>query len=197
MFRVYTLALLFILRLRFPTSTPIIENITRRYGANAANLYKSFFASSRKLTKVELDIKFLNSCIAHKITPKFLKFKLYRSDLHSTDLYHKFQTDLLEREYFEKLSTLRKLEHEVDNSMSLFRGVVSRFDFMCLNLRINESLIKFKRSTRDRLDRKLFKLGCKLDLNAGGHPNAVINLSSYQLGEIPTFLWIGFSATKF
>ena len=52
--------------------------------------------------------------------------------------------------------------------------------FLCLNLRINESLIKFKRSTRDRLDRKLFKLGCKLDLNAGGHPNAVINLSSYQ-----------------
>ena len=188
MFYIATLVLLFILKIRFPRSTSIARIITERYGAATLQLFRKYEQSSRKLTKVKLDYKFLHSCLAYNVFPKFLKFKLYKESLHNTDQYRKFQRNLLEKEMICKKRQIDQLSDEVTNIKEELRGKVSLLDLSCLCHFVLRNDSNYKNKIRLTHDRKLNNLGGNLDLKSALPDSVIFNYSRRILSDREKFL---------
>ena len=67
-------------------------------------------------TKANLDVDYLVKCKIYNIFSKFLKFKLYRKSLLSSQLYKSWQTKLLNSEINEKKQTTSKLNKEIEHT---------------------------------------------------------------------------------
>ena len=100
MLRIITLALTFLIRLRFPPRLGFVQVLTNRYGPEALSLYRNLEKLDLKLKKTDLDLNFLLTCKRHSVIPKFLYFKTYNHNIRSTDFYKAFQFNL------KKISTL-------------------------------------------------------------------------------------------
>ena len=127
-----TLVLTFLLNLRFNPTIPISRIITGRYGPHCLRIFRSLENVSKKLTKAELDHQYLRSCKAYNIIPNFLKFKLYKQSLTTTDLYREFQQKLLDKEMFTKE---RLVDHHKETKAALdgsLSEIVSAVDFHAL-----------------------------------------------------------------
>ena len=138
------LALLFILKLRFPPSVPISHTIRRRYGPATLTSYRRFENNYKKLEKAKLDLHFLNACIRCECILKFLKFKLYKHSLQNTPLYRSWQRKLLQLEIEDKQDTVNNLKHQTTTLLHDLRNQTSVLDFITLR-----SLIR-KKTTHHR-----------------------------------------------
>lgn len=110
-----SLVFLFIMKIRFPTSTPINRIIATRYSAEVLHTFRKYEQIITKQTKATLDLKFLHACVAYNVFPKFLKFKLYKASLENTNEYRKFQQKLLENEIKQKKQLCDKLTNDANN----------------------------------------------------------------------------------
>ena len=92
------LALQFIIKLRFPENESTSDIITRRYGRNTWLLIRKWELALRRWEKARLDATFLERCLLYNVTPKFVRFKLYKSSLYKKKFYRDWQNFLLRNE---------------------------------------------------------------------------------------------------
>ena len=108
-----TLVLLFIIRVRFPSSRSIADIITARYGESALQTVRKFEIVDFKYRKLELDLEFLNNCIKHELLPTFVRFKVANHQLKSSKVYKDCQMRLLRQEVAIKKSSLAVLNKKL------------------------------------------------------------------------------------
>ena len=109
------LALQFIIKLRFPENKSTSDIITRRYGRNAWLLIRKWELALRRWEKAKLDAIFLERCVLYNVTPKFVKFKLYKSSLYKKKFYKDWQTFLLRNELVSKNESVNILYKRLEN----------------------------------------------------------------------------------
>ena len=110
---IYSLVLLFILKLRFPKGKSIIRILVERYGHQVIKVFRQFEKFDFKLKKLECDLQFLNKCKSNNLIPKFVNFKLYDDNIRSTHFYKSFQRKLLEQEIKTKLNAIKNAEKQL------------------------------------------------------------------------------------
>ena len=98
MLKVISLALLFLIRLRFPLDKSITYVLRSRYGNLVVKELWKFEKVDYSLRKCKLDLTFLLACLQNNIIPKFLNFRVSNSYLKSSRAYHACQIKLLKEE---------------------------------------------------------------------------------------------------
>ena len=109
MLKVISLALLFLIRLRFPLDKSITYVLRSRYGNLVVKELRKFEKVDYSLRKCKLDLTFLLACLQNNIIPKFLNFRVSNSYLKSSRAYHACQIKLLKEEI--SLKKNQELEH--------------------------------------------------------------------------------------
>jgi len=162
------LALLFLLRLRFPNGKSTAEIITRRYGQPTLKTYRCVNKNIFKTKKLELDLVFLNHCKLY-IIPNFLRFKLYDKSFLLTNTYKSWLLILLDREIKRQSRKLTKLKVTTNNLVLDLKSKVSVFYFKCLSALINHNVHRRLSSVKEFHHKKLRTLGIdlrnKVDIN--------------------------------
>ena len=146
--KVLTLAFLFLIRLRFPSSKSIAEIICKRYENETVKQLWKFGKLDYKVRKNHGDLEFLKLCQENDSTPKFLNFKLANRNLHYSNSYKQCQSLLLNEETKNNFSILARQKKEFDKVKSAIQSNVSIFDFehvSCLFLVGNGSKFLDKR----------------------------------------------------
>ena len=77
--RICTLVLLFLTKLRFPSSKSIPKIIKDCYGESVLKLVRKLERTDLRCRKAELDLSFLKYCFENSLTPKFLRFQSFES----------------------------------------------------------------------------------------------------------------------
>ena len=98
MLKVIYLALLFLIRLRFPLDKSITYVLRSRYGNLVVKELRKFEKVDYSLRECKLDLTFLLACLQNNIIPKFLNFRVSNSYLKSSRAYHACQIKLLKEE---------------------------------------------------------------------------------------------------
>ena len=191
--RVLFIIAIFIIKTIFARKS-VKDILLKRYGRTALNEYRRLERSTIRNTKCNLDLEFLILCKTYNVYPKFLNFKLYRSDLRNKKCYKEFQIKLLTMEIGDKKRKLRKIAAETiiirsnfvesirDNSIL---GNIYKFYFLNIIKKTNDHM-REKFETKQR--NKLFNLGISNKL-APVNPNDVIfNLSDVQLSYREKYL---------
>ena len=72
------LAIVFVLRIyrNFDRYAPKFS--ASHYGVRVKNILRELETAQRKTLKLEADIEFLRKCLLYRLTPKSVRFKLYR-----------------------------------------------------------------------------------------------------------------------
>ena len=183
-----TLALLFLIRLRFPSNKSLFQVIRERYGAATVKTVRQWESVSRKCEKLALNEDFLMRCLNHGIFPKFLKFRLYRRSLTRTDIYKGFQSQLLEREIWQQ-RRLKKRQESVMSSLNLeVRNSVSWIDYNHVSHFVSNSVHKLSKQVTNTHRKKFTYLGGSYDPTFIDPNKCIFNVSNYVLSVRETFL---------
>ena len=176
------LVLNFLLRIR--CIKPIeLDEIRTKYNSTGIQSYFRFYNETKKKSKTELDIDFLKSCKTYTLFPKFLRFKLYRKSLQSSDAYKKFQSQLLEEEISSKQKCLNKLRPP-QKHLSIF----SKFDRVRIQRKVKLLVSEYELKTKTVHYKKLSNIGIDTRLQPCD-PNLVVsNYSSVELSSRLKFL---------
>ena len=184
----FTLALLFIIRLRFPSNKSLFQVIRERYGAATVKAVRQWESASRRSEKIALDVDFLVRCLTHGIVPKFLKIKLYRKSLTRTDVYRDFQRQLLEKEIWQK-RRLQKHQKTIMLRLSLdVKKKLSWIDYNHVSNFVSNSVCKLNKNVTSIHRNKFTSLGGSYDPTFIDPNKCLFNVSNYTLSSRETFL---------
>ena len=186
------LALLFIIKLLFRKNIRLFEYLCQRYGEEIKRKVRNYENLKKKLTKANLDIDYLVKCKIYNIFPKFLKFKLYRKSLLSSQLYRSWQTKLLNSEINEKKQTTSKLIKEIEHAEVDLKANLTSLDYaLCLRYTYN-SISSFKQRISNTHRKKLSNLGLHNEIEPCNPDKVVLNYSSCSLSpRLKTLLAFG------
>jgi hypothetical protein len=183
MFAAVVYVILFLLKIRFPKNKSISTILQQRYGYNTLILFRQYEKSSKKLTKVDLDLKFLHLCKSYDVYPKFVQFKLFKENLYSSDLYKSWQKKLLDIEIKEKKKALFKLTAATNNLRLKLQDAVRAIDFPFLKNFIHAGNLKYEVDVTKTHHSKLFHLGISTSLDGLNPDKVIFNYSNYALSE--------------
>ena len=142
MSKVISLALLFLVRLRFPVDKSIACVLRSRYGNTVVKDIRKFKKIDFALRKCKLDLLFLETCLQNQIIPKFLNFRVSYLHLKTSLAYHACQLKLLREEISFKRSRIKTLENDFDTCKRNSRGILAIIDYThvsCLFLKCHRS----------------------------------------------------------
>ena len=183
-----TLVLSFILKVRFPKGNSIASIIRQRYDEQALYKFRQYEKHSKRLIKNRADQRFLHACKAYDTIPKFLRFKLYKESLYSTDTYRDYQRTLLDNEIEDKAKQEKIIIRDIEGATTSLSATLSYIDMRCISLRTSTNNSKYKESIEKVHERKLQKLGAHLNLSSI-NPDAVVhNYSEYALTKHEKYL---------
>ncbi|KAF7677257.1 hypothetical protein TCON_2655 [Astathelohania contejeani] len=171
-----TLVLLFLLKLKFPRGTSIVDILTKRYGRPTLALYRRLEKADFCTKKIGLDIEFLQACKNHGIIPNFLKFKVHSDKFLKTTEYRSWLLKLLNFEISDKLEHLNDLKKGFGLSLDKLMALTSWMDFKCLKCkfeRCNDAKLK---KIREVHLKKLHHLGIPV-FNSVNPDKVVFNFS--------------------
>ena len=135
MLKMISLALLFLIRLRFPLNMCIRYILRSRCGNLAVKELRKFEEVDYSLWKWKLDLTFVIACLQNNIILKFLNFRVSNSYLKSRRAYHDCQIKLLKEEIALKKSRIRTLEKGFNNRKEKLRETLGIIDHViCLFL---------------------------------------------------------------
>ena len=185
---ILTLIYLFLIKIRFPKCSPISTVIKERYDLSTLHLFTKYEKLSMKVDKLKQDLQFLNICKLHGVTPKFLRFKLYKQSLSTTPLYRSWQQQLLDLEIKDKENTISFSHASLRNLRNALKDSVSFLDFHGLCFFISRNNKDKKTRTIETHTNKLHHLGVQ-HKDTFCDPKAVIfNQSSHKLSPREEFL---------
>ena len=182
MLRLIAVLLISLLNFRFPATVPVNYIIRRRYSEHTLRAYRLLEKCEKRSAKLSCDLQFLSTCEEYNITPKFLQFRLYNSNLRHSSEYKLFQRDLLHKECVSKRQQLLDSTHKRDLAAKEFRSLVSWLDSVYLLQRIKKTVHNLTEFTRYKHDKKLKNLGFHPSSNSRS-TDSVINLSDYVLSD--------------
>ena len=117
MLKVFSLPLLFLIRIRFP-GDPMISGksnaylLRSRYGNTLVKDVRIFGKIQYKLQKCKLDLAFLETSLEKETMPKFLNFCVSNLHLKTSRRYHSCQIKLLREEISAKKSKVMTFEKD-------------------------------------------------------------------------------------
>ena len=128
-----TLALLFIIRLRFH-GKPFLNVIYKRYGEDGIKDFRRFEHLDFSLRKLICDLDFLLICFNNHLIPNFLKFKTSISRITSDQDYRNYQRTLLQKEIDFKR---QRISEDMASKSKAFQTLKNRSSFLDFNHFIN------------------------------------------------------------
>ena len=180
MWKVITLVLTFLIRLRFPPRNRFVDTLKQRYGPTSLSLYRNLEKLDLKSKKINLDLKFLETTKRHGVIPKFLYFKTYNHHVPSKPFYKSFQFQLLDYEIQTKQRQLKTNKSKLDKAYTDFKAKVSLFDFTILYNRLcqtnNNKCLNIEKTHHKKLSFLGISPDFKVDIN-----KVVINQSKRKL----------------
>ena len=181
----------FLLLLKFGRTT-FFEVISRNHGSRCRKLIFRCVDLKKKLAKCDLDIDFLTTCKTYNIFPKFLRFKLYRKSLQTSEAYKTFQNELLANELSSKTKRAEQLRKQYGEIRDRLRVQLSFFEMRMFNLHEHEILETFVNKCKITHQKKLQNLGIYNRLIPCDPDRVIPNLSSKPLPDrIKTLLAFG------
>ena len=129
MLKVISLALLFLLRLRFPVDKSIVYILRSRYGKTVVKHIWKFEKIDFALQKCKLDLLFLEACLENQAIPKFLNFHVSNLHLKTSRAYHPCQLKLLREEISLKRPRMKTLEKDFNTRKRRLRGTLGIIDY--------------------------------------------------------------------
>ena len=134
MLKVISLALMFLIRLRFPLDKSIRYVLRSRYGNLVVKEFRRFEKVDYSLQKCKLDLTFLLECLQNNIIKKFLNLSVSNSYLKSSRAFHACQINILKQEISLKKSRIRRLEKDFNNRKGKLRETLGIIDFLTLSV---------------------------------------------------------------
>ena len=100
---------------------------------------------TRKVHKARHDIEFLETCSAYESIPKFLRIKLYRRNLETTETHLNYQRKLLDQEIKFKRRLLESLITDLNEAKLALKTAVSGLGtlYMALKPKASRQTHKF------------------------------------------------------
>ena len=185
------IALLFLLKIRLGARS-VVQFVTLRYGDDGRKLYWRYESLKKKHLKAKLDLDFLIKCKTYKVIPKFLRFKLYRKSLKSSNFYRSWQDKLLNYEIKFKEGTIKSLCEELSVTDTLITNKFSSIDSIIVRRNVRQILCTFETTTNATHVRKLKDLGINNELAPCNPQSVVFNFSSVTLSrKLETLLAFG------
>ena len=172
-----SLALIFMLKMFSSRIFSLPKFLASHFRKGTLQRLRKLKQVQRKVIKHRASLKFLKACVVYNLTPKFIRFKLYRPDLQFAKRVGKFRKQLLvkELECKEKnLSRLLQLEIKLRSCLFTKVGWLSSL-----------YVKKFLRVVHDKDENRIFltvsnklkRLGVDLGLELKDEPQVVFNLS--------------------
>ena len=178
---------IFLTRLRFPSRLSTAEVLRKRYGDRTLKLVRKIEKTDIKHKKALLDLQFLKICEDHNVIPKFLRFKVANSNLHSSSTCRRCQRKLLREEIYNKKLVVSKLDRE---SKLLYNNVKSNLNLIDFHRVLKISLISNEKELEQIKFRHLSKLKnlipnftWDLVATSSHDPQVIFNFSSYKLSS--------------
>ena len=94
----FNFGVLFILGLRFPPGSSVRRILSARYGQATLNRFRRLEQADLNYKKLRADIDIFETCVTDRSVPKFLRFKVYKKKLRSTNEYQYYQHKLFKKE---------------------------------------------------------------------------------------------------
>ena len=186
--RILFIALNFIFKLLKSKNFNLPAYLQEYYGNDSAKSYYSIISDSKKLEKSKLDLDFLLKCKTYDVIPKFLRFKLYKKSLHSSQFYKSWQIKLLTFEISSKTKRISELEELLKQKTTTFYNQVSYFDQIRIRSKVKAIVESFRLKTYNLQKNKLQNLGVYNDLLPVDPSKVVHNFSSVKIPEKIKFL---------
>ena len=180
-------AVLFLLRLQFRRFPHFHELVRRRYGGELLSQCRKLESYSKKLEKAKLDLEYLQYCTLNNISPNFVKFKLYKSQLYYSQFYADATKKLLNLEITSKEKLIVLHSSTVDSLKLHIFSVLSLIDIIIFKYLFNKNISEFVSLIRERHERKLRNLGI-FTPTLSREGKTVFNFSHYVLSKREEFL---------
>ena len=145
MLKVISLALLILVRLRFPVDKSIAYFLRSRYGNTVTKDIRKFEDIDFVLRNCKFDLLFLEACLENQVIPKFLNFGISSLHLKTSHAYYSCQLKLLPEEITLKRSRMKTLEKDFNTRKRKLRGTLGAIDYTsvcCLFLNKNDKKLK-------------------------------------------------------
>ena len=172
------LALLFIIRLRFPPHRSLYSTVLSRYDVEGLHALRDFEKVDYKLKKTRADLRFLECCLQNGLCPRFLQFKTYSKNVSGLTEYRNYQKKLLQGEISSKKELLLSHERRYNSSYQDFKEVFSYFDFNHVTTVIKNTNSKKIAKVTETHNRKLSKLGMPFSYEPLNPDSLIFNLSN-------------------
>ena len=185
---IISLVLLFILKLRFPSTQPIAGTIRNKYGTQALQSFRKVENIWRKRDKTMCDIDFLKICYNSNTIPKFLRIKVYKRHLQHTTHVNALQRKLLEDELTFKGKHLEALERELSDTLAQLQSHIGKIDFSALKLWLIRKQNRVVNKIKQIHEKKLRKLqlsplsaGLRVDKVIFNYSNRILTASESKI----------------
>ena len=186
--KVLTLAILFICKLSKSRTFSELNYIHRCYGENGVKCFHGYRNCARRLEKTKLDLDFLNTCRAYNIIPKFLRFKLYKKSLLSSNFYKSWQAKLLISEISSKRKAISKLNNQIEKHRADLNCSFSKLTRLFIEHHVKRTNAAYVERTKATHRKKLHNLGINGDIAPCNPDNVIFNFSSFTLTPRMKFL---------
>ena len=178
---------LFVFKLKLASKFSI-SHIRDKYDTITLQQYRNLERTNIKLAKIKANLIFLLKCQAFGITPKYLRFKLYKHSLEKTTLYKSWLATLLNLEIKDLNNQQNIFSDQLRIHSSKLRNMVTFLDYMLylrnIKLTTNKTIDKINITHNKKLN--------ALDINPDFHsidPDKVIhNFSDRTLTNREKFL---------
>ena len=176
------LVFLFIIKLKLTRSKNLHNYLRSKYGGSTLQRYRKAESFSKKSTKAKLDKEFLLTCKMNKIVPNFLKFKLYRKSLYSSDFYRTAVDTLLDNEIKYKDKQFNSLCKSNCLHMTKLKNSISYLDFNHIKIVLEKAVNKCHNYVVATHTKKLRNLGIS-PFKFMTPSDVIFNLSDYVLTD--------------
>ena len=188
----FLLSLLFCIKLKTRATKNSFKYVKNCYGVGALKNYRKLLNLSLRKKKLSLDLDFLNKCKIYNVLPKFLRFKLYKKELHNSSFYKAWQTKLLSIEIRSKKRNLKEISEKISEVLLLIKTSFSFLDKTVLCQKITGEVQQYSRKVQSTHSKKLRNLGIRPDLSPCDPNSVVHNFSSAILpNKVRTLLAYG------
>ena len=161
--------------------------LRNKYGYSTLRTYRSFEDATRRLIKARLDLEFLQLCLLNEVTPNFIRFKLFRSDLYNSDFYKTACFDLLNLEIKNKHKSVSTLETKTAELKAKLKSTVSFCDYAALSSLVSSNTERFRIKVSTIHEAKLHKLHI-IKPNMFCANEVIFNFSTYVLSQREKFI---------
>ena len=165
-----------------------ISYLREHYDEDAAKIFRKLISESKKLEKAKLDLEFLIKCKTYDVTPKFLRFKLYKKSLQSQQFYKSWQIKLLNHEINFKRRRISEIEELLKKESTRLDERISPLEQLVASHRLRKITHPFISKNRDTQNKKLENLGIFNQLVPVDPARVVHNFSSVKLPDRIRFL---------